>query len=139
MNEIEQRKRGVVAVIPREERLLVIRRSQFVVAPRAYCFPGGGIEADEDAPTALLRECHEELGVSCQPRRELWQSVTPWNVELVWWLAELACDQALTPNDDEVEAAHWFTPGEMRALSNLLESNHHFLDAWERGDFELSL
>jgi len=139
MNEIDQRKRGVVAVIPREERLLVIRRSQFVVAPGAYCFPGGGIESDEDQATALLRECREELGVECLPRRELWQSITPWNVELSWWLADLPANVELSPNADEVESAHWFTPTEMRVLSDLLESNHHFLDAWERAEIDLSL
>jgi 8-oxo-dGTP pyrophosphatase MutT (NUDIX family) len=139
MKEIQQRKRGVVAVIPRASRLLVIRRSRFVIAPGAYCFPGGGIEAGEDALSALLRECREEVGVDCQPRREIWTSITPRNVELSWWLAELAPDARLTPNAQEVESLHWFTPTDMRALSELLESNHHFLDAWQRGDFELPL
>jgi len=139
MNQFDRPKRGVVAVIPRGERLLVIRRSQLVIAPGAYCFPGGGIEANEDERTAVVRECREELGVACRPQRELWQSVTPWHVELSWWLAELPSDVSLIPNDDEVESVHWLTPPEMRALSDLLTSNLHFLDSWERGEFELSL
>jgi (d)CTP diphosphatase len=139
MNQLDRPKRGVVAVIPRAERLLVIRRSQLVIAPGAYCFPGGGIEGDENEATALLRECREELGVECLPLRELWQSTTPWNVELSWWLADLPANVDLSPNADEVESAHWFTPHEMRVLSDLLVSNHHFLDAWERDEFNLSL
>lgn len=139
MNQLDRPKRGVVAVIPREDRLLVIRRSQLVIAPGAYCFPGGGIEANEDEATALIRECREELGVACLPQRELWQSTTPWSVELSWWLAEIPTDMTLTPADKEVESIHWLSPSEMRSLSDLLESNLHFLDAWERGEFELSL
>lgn len=139
MNQLDRPTRGVVAVVPREDRLLVIRRSQSVIAPGAYCFPGGSIEVGEDATTALVRECREELGVACQPRRELWQSVTPWNVELSWWLAKLPFDAPLSPNDDEVESVLWLTPQAMRSLSDLLESNHHFLDAWEAAEFDLPL
>ena len=47
MNTAQQdpsRRRGVVGVIFREDRLLVIRRSLTVVAPGLLCLPGGGIE-----------------------------------------------------------------------------------------------
>ena len=132
-------KRGVVAVVPRRDRLLVIRRSQSVVAPGAYCFPGGGIHDDESEPVAVVREMQEELDVAATPRHCLWRSVTPWKVELAWWLVELPADCVLVPNQDEVEAVHWLTPDEMRAIAGLLESNHHFLDAWRRAEFALPL
>ena len=38
-------RRGVVGVVVRDGRMLVISRSRSVVAPLVYCFPGGGIEA----------------------------------------------------------------------------------------------
>ena len=80
-------RRGVVAVIVDQGRLLVIRRSRHVVAPGAYCFPGGAIESGESETAALIREIQEELGVCVRPLRPLWQSITPWNVHLTWWLA----------------------------------------------------
>jgi len=41
--------RGAVAVVVRSGRLLLIRRSRFVVAaPRAFCFPGGAVEPGDD-------------------------------------------------------------------------------------------
>lgn len=132
-------KRGVVAVVPRRERLLVIRRSQSVIAPGAYCFPGGGIHDDESESVAVVREMHEELNVEATPRHCLWRSVTPWNVELAWWLAELPADAIPQPNEAEVEDVHWLTPDEIRSLAELLESNHHFLDAWQRAEFALPL
>ena len=122
-----------MAVIVRDGRMLVIRRSQSVVAPGAFCFPGGGIEPGETEAQALVREIREELGVAVKPVRRIWQSVTPWGVDLAWWLADLAADADPVPNPTEVESLHWHTPQEMAGLPELLESNRDFLDALESG------
>ena len=133
----EYDRRGVVAVVAREGRFLVIRRSRHVVAPLAYCFPGGGIEAAESETAALVREVHEELALRLQPIRRLWESVTPWNVHLAWWQAEIDVQATPVPNSSEVESVHWLTPTEMAGLPGLLESNLAFLDALNRGQIEL--
>lgn len=130
-------RRGVVAVIACGGRWLVIRRSQQVQAPGAYCFPGGGIEEGEDEPQALRRELREELGCEVVGLQRLWQSVTAWRVSLAWWRAELGPATVLEPNASEVESVHWLTPAEIRLLPELLSSNHDFLDAWEAGRFHL--
>jgi len=131
------RRRGAVGVICRQDRLLVIRRSESVAAPGAYCFPGGGIEGDETEQAALVRELHEELGVSVKPLRRLWESTTTWGVWLAWWLAEIAPDAEPVPNPAEVAALHWLSIAEMRALPGLLSSNHAFLDGVAAGQIEL--
>jgi 8-oxo-dGTP pyrophosphatase MutT (NUDIX family) len=131
------RRRGAVAVVVRDDRLLVIRRSAEVVAPRAFCFPGGAIEPGEVEEQALVRELAEELGVLVSPVRRVWQSVTPWNVELAWWLSHLPPEALLRPDPAEVESVHWFTPAEMLALSDLLESNRQFLARLEAGEIML--
>ena len=130
-------RRGAVAIIQRDQRLLVIRRSYLVVAPRAYCFPGGGIEGDESESEALVREIQEELGVAITPLRRVWSSVTPWGVELAWWRADLEPLCELCPNAAEVESIHWCTPAEMAELPELLESNRRFLEALARGELAL--
>ena len=129
--------RGAIAVVCQGPCLLVIRRSQYVVAPRTYCFPGGAIEPDESEPQALRREFFEELGAKLLPRQRLWQSNTPWKVRLSWWLADLDPAAKLSPNHHEVESYHWLTVPEIRRLPELLTSNHAFLAAWERGEFSL--
>ena len=120
-------RRGVVGVVVRGGRMLVIRRSRWVVAPLVYCFPGGGIEAGEAEEEALVREFREEIGVAIRPVRRLWQCVTAWKVDLAWWLAEMPPDATPVPNPDEVASIHWYTPEEMARLPDLLDSNREFL------------
>jgi 8-oxo-dGTP pyrophosphatase MutT (NUDIX family) len=130
-------RRGVVGIVVRGDRLLVIRRSETVEAPGTYCFPGGGIEAGESESAALKREFAEELRVAVRPLRGVWQSRTAWNVDLSWWLADLAPDATLLPDPREVASVHWLTVPEMRREPSLLSSNHAFLDALQRGEFSL--
>jgi 8-oxo-dGTP pyrophosphatase MutT (NUDIX family) len=132
-------RRGVVGVVARGDRLLVIRRSQSVEAPGAFCFPGGAIEAGETESDALRREFFEELGAAARPVRRLWRSRTDWNVDLAWWLAELDTAERLEPRPFEVASAHWLTIGEIRRLPQLLSSNRLFLDALQRGEFSLAV
>ncbi|MCA9101495.1 MAG: NUDIX domain-containing protein [Planctomycetales bacterium] len=130
-----QHRRGAVAVIVREQKLLLIQRAPTVVAPGAYCFPGGGIEAGETEPQALVRELCEELAVRVVPRERLWRSVTAWGVELAWWLAELPAEERLVANPAEVARFQWMTVSQMRRLDGLLSSNHAFLAALAAGEF----
>lgn len=129
-----QSRRGVVAVVLRGERFLVIRRSQHVRAPGMHCFPGGSIESGETEAAAVSREMLEELSVTAAPIRLLWRSVTPWGVELAWWMTEIDESATPVPNPLEVESFHWLTAIEIRALSQVLASNMEFLAAWERGE-----
>jgi 8-oxo-dGTP pyrophosphatase MutT (NUDIX family) len=130
----EIRKRGVVAVIVRGGRLLVIRRSETVRAPGMYCFPGGGIEAGESEETELRREMQEELHAIVEPVQPIWRYVTSWGVDLAWWLAHMPDGVKPIPNPAEVAEVQWLTPSEIEALPRLLESNLQFLEGVKRGE-----
>lgn len=113
---------GVVAVIERDGRYLLIQRSATVAAPLSWAFPGGAIEPGEDEPAALVREMHEELGVRVRPGQRVWT----WRrehppLELHCWTAELL-DGELRPNPAEVADVRWLTHDEIRALPGLLPS-----------------
>ena len=131
------RRHGVVGVIVRQERILIIRRSMTVIAPGKLCLPGGGIEPGETESEALVREMQEELTIDVDPIRLCWRSVTPNGTKLAWWLAAL--DERVTPvaNPHEVAEVHWMTRGQIRASDGMLPSLPTFVDAWERGDIDL--
>lgn len=126
---------GVVAVVLRGDKFLVIRRSQHVRSPGKFCFPGGSIEVGETEAEAVVREFAEELNAVITPIARLWSSLTVTNVQLAWWQVALNSEQSLTPNSLEVESIHWLTRDEALALPELLPSNRDFYDAWQRGDF----
>jgi len=131
-------RRGAVAIIVREGRMLVIRRSRHVIAPLTYCFPGGGIEDGETEETAVVREVCEEIGVTIRPVRRLWECVTAWKVHLAWWLADMDPTVAPMANPREVESVHWFTSQEMANQSELLDSNREFLNLVAAGKISLA-
>lgn len=58
-------KNSVRAIITRGSEILLIHR----VKPGEdyWMLPGGGVEPGEDDPTAVIRECREELGLHVQP------------------------------------------------------------------------
>lgn len=132
-------RRGVVAVIRRADGcLLVIRRSRWVAAPGAYCFPGGALEGGETEELALVRELREELGVEVRPLHRIWECLTPWNVQLAWWAACLiAPDAPLVPALHEVESYAWLPVDEIAQLPELLTTNRDFLRAVQGGIVQL--
>jgi 8-oxo-dGTP diphosphatase len=132
-------RKGAVAILIRDGRMLVIRRSRLVVAPGAWCFPGGALEPGESEPEALTRELQEELRLTVRPVRCVWRSRTPWQVDLAWWLSTADDFSTLEPNPAEVESVHWLTAREMAELAELLESNRQFLQALADGRIDLQL
>ena len=61
----------VAAVIEREGRVLVCRRSEHDPHPLKWEFPGGKVEAGETPEAALRRELTEELGILAEIGAEI--------------------------------------------------------------------
>lgn len=120
-------KLGVVVVVRRGARYLVIRRAAGVAAPGAWCFVGGAIEPGEQEQDAVVREFREEVGATVRPVRRLWQYASPDGaLRLHWWLAEWN-GEPLKPDAAEVAELRWCTADELAALPGLLDSNREFL------------
>lgn len=69
----EEVQQGVVVVVHRAGRFLMIRRTANVLAGGAWCFVGGAIEPGETQRRAVVREFAEELGGRVTPLRKIWE------------------------------------------------------------------
>lgn len=127
-------RRAVIAILQQDGKVLVIKRSELVVAPGKICFPGGNIEPGESLEMALVREMREELKLDVQPLKQVWQNRSPWGVELFWWQVAHHPDQVISCNHQEIAWARWTSWTELRKSTNLLESNIEFLRALDAGE-----
>ncbi len=136
MSEPEERvQHGVVAIIEREGRWLMIRRAEGVIAPGYWCFPGGGVEAGETAEQAVVREIHEEIGLDVRPDQVIFRWQRPdGKLILQWWRVSLLNEQQEPrPSAHEVAEIRWVTLAELKTLHPALESNKVFLNHLEKG------
>ncbi|MEL7498386.1 MAG: NUDIX hydrolase [Planctomycetota bacterium] len=129
---------AVVAVVHRAGRFLAIKRSRFVKAPGTVCFAGGGVEAGESKPDAIVREMQEELGVSVTPVARVHIGKTPSGVDLHFWQVRLSECQTIVPNEAEVESFGWYSTDELRTLPDLLVTANEFIDLYEQGIIQLA-
>ncbi len=64
-------KQVVAAVMLRENRVLICQRTEHQPFALQWEFPGGKVEPGEDWASALVRELHEELGISAVVGQEI--------------------------------------------------------------------
>lgn len=119
---------GILGIIRRDDRLLVIRRAKTVKVPLAWCFPGGHIEEGETQPEALVREMREELNLTVCPDEYLMtQTKHDGRLILHCWSASIPEGEPLA-NPSEVADLAWLTPQEIRAKDGVLPGTTDILD-----------
>lgn len=119
--------RAVVGILRRDGRVLVAQRPEGKPYSGYWEFPGGKIEKNETGRDALVRELHEELGISvlsAQPWFEHHHAYPHKNVYLEMWLVQ---DFAGEPQSKENQALRWATLSEILQL-RLLEGNWPIID-----------
>ncbi len=119
---------GILGLIRRGDRLLLIQRSEAVKAPLTWCFPGGHIEPGESQAEALVREMREELGVEVRPGEYLLtQTKHGGQLVLHCWSATIM-DGEPVANPREIADLAWLTPAEIRRQPGLLPGTTEILD-----------
>jgi len=67
MGTVPKRQRvGAYAVILRDDRILLSRLSPVVTSEELWTLPGGGLDHGEDPRDAVIREIHEETGLTAE-------------------------------------------------------------------------
>ena len=116
-------RRGVIGILERDARFLMVQRSAHVSLPGAWCFPGGHIEPAETPRRAIVRELAEELGIEVRPTRRL-GAVRVLNssyVLVVWRVAHLSGEFRLA--EKEVAAMRWIPIDEIATIEPGMASN----------------
>jgi 8-oxo-dGTP diphosphatase len=120
------RRKGVVAVVLRGDRMLVIRRAAAVADPGYWAPVSGTVEPDEGEAAAVAREVREEVGLTVRPLRRVWACVSASGThDLGWWLAEYVSGE-LVPDGREVSAAVWVRPAEFLRLAPTFAGDRAF-------------
>jgi 8-oxo-dGTP diphosphatase len=105
-------------VIIEAGRVLVSRRKSGTHLEGAWEFPGGKVEPGEDPRAAVIRELHEELGITCQAGEILdvtFHSYPEANKSVL--LLFFACSRSNdspAPRPLDVAEVAWFGPNELR-------------------------
>lgn len=119
---------SVAAIVMREGRVLVARRSFWGPLGSLWEFPGGKLEEGESESEALVREFDEEFGALILPVRRLGETSFMNRGKdrlLAAWLAELA--PGANPELREHRSCDWVGLAALEAL-DLADSDRKLLD-----------
>ena len=117
---------GVVAIIERAGRYLMIRRPDDIRAGGYWCFVGGGIEVGESQEQALVREVREEVGLEVAPGEKVWECLSLYKEWILycWTVRESGGQVQADPR--EVAEHRWLTVSEIMRLPQLMPSVPEF-------------
>jgi 8-oxo-dGTP diphosphatase len=119
---------AIVAVVRRQERVLVIRRGPQARWPGYWAPLSGTLEPGETQEEALIREVHEEVGLRISSLAKVWESQTQdGTFRLHWWTAQ-AEHRDVVMHPGEVSDARWVTAQEFSRLRPVFETDRVFFD-----------
>jgi len=127
-NELGRVRRGVIGIMARDHRYLVVRRAEGIARGGCWCFPGGHVEPGETSRQAVVREMREELGLIVRPCRRLGAlRITDSRHVLAAWIVE-QLGGVIVPAPEEVAEFRWVERCEIALLEPGLASNRTVME-----------
>ena len=121
-------RRGVIGILSRGTTYLLVRRAPGIPRGGSWCFPGGHVEHGETSRRAIQRELAEELGIAVAPTQRLGSlRLADLKYVLAVWRVDHT-DGGFRLARDEIAAAQWLTPQQIRLLRDGLPSNERVLE-----------
>lgn len=118
---------AIVAVLRRADHVLVIRRGPDSARSGYWAPLSGKLEPGETQEEALVREVHEEVGLTVAPLAKVWQSETDdGTFRLHWWTATETGNGTIVPDPGEVSEVRWVTPAEFLTMAPLFDADREF-------------
>jgi 8-oxo-dGTP diphosphatase len=116
-------KDAVAVVINRAGKYLLIKRAKKDASEDYWCPVTGAVEAGETQAQAVIREAREELGITVEPIRKIWECLTHnKKYRLHWWMVGLASD-SINADPLEVKEYRWVSVSEMPAIGKMFHSD----------------
>ena len=107
----------VAGLLRRDGRVLLVHRSPSRRDyPDVWDVPGGHVEPGETPVAALVRELHEELGVTVRVTRAAATRVMVEDLQLDLWVVDDWDGEPANVAPEEHDDLAWFTEGEVSAL-----------------------
>ena len=117
---------AVIAVIKKGNKILLIQRAPGIRGGGYWAPVSGEVESGESHEAAVAREAMEEVGLTVQPIRKVWENIsTRGTFRLHWWMAEYVGGE-LALNTAEVSNARWLTVDEIWRLDGTFEGDREF-------------
>ena len=119
---------AIVAVVRRDEHILVIQRGPLARWPGYWAPLSGKVEAAETQEEALVREVKEEVGLDVSAVAKVWESETEdGTFRLHWWTADAEPGE-IVMQPGEVSDVRWVTPQGFSRLEPVFAADRVFFD-----------
>jgi len=117
---------AIIVLVQRGQELLLARSRHFL--PGMYSVLAGFVEPGESLEEAVAREVKEEVGLTIKDIRYFGSQNWPFPHSLMIGFTATYAGGEISPNDDEIEAAGWFTadtlppiPGKISIARKLID------------------
>ncbi len=123
---------AIIVLVRDGERILLARSPRF--PPGMYSIIAGFVEPGENLEHAVRREVKEEVGIAVENIRYFGSEPWPFPDSLmIGFIADYAGGDLIV-DDNEIEAAGWFTRDHLPSLPSTMSISRALIDWWLHGE-----